>query len=347
MSKIVNFRIEEKELEEVDKLLSKRMIDKSELLRGVFKFIKDEDSLDRMIEILNLKYDEKFIKIFFEYIENMEKDFNSTLLLEYKFNNSINSYPFEINEKNIKDIFSYVQNKVDKNNTISYITKNNKNIVNIYLNKLQSFNEKENMSSIHIKVRKFNLKGLKKLNLKNDDIYKLKDNIIENHNSNNATINLFCGTTCSGKSTLIINLLKELKENEDFKILNLYNSELSYLSGILELKKEETYNNQYLIDFITKLNIDLVYIETLRTYEDLELVYELNKLNISVISALHSEPTTGKAVERLKYLSNSLDKNQNIKLNIMNCILSKTNKDKIICITTYEKYNKLNLDNNQ
>ena len=24
-----------------------------------------------------------------------------------------------------------------------------------------------------------------------------------------------------------------------------------------------------------------------------------------------------------------------------------TNKDKIICITTYEKYNKLNLDNNQ
>ena len=33
MSRIVNFRIEEKELEEVDKLLSKRMIDKSELLR--------------------------------------------------------------------------------------------------------------------------------------------------------------------------------------------------------------------------------------------------------------------------------------------------------------------------
>ena len=31
----------------------------------------------------------------------------------------------------------------------------------------------------------------------------------------------------------------------------------------------------------------------------------------------------------------------------MNCILSKTNKDKIIGITTYEKYNKLNLDNNQ
>lgn len=347
MSKIVNFRIEEKELEEVDNLLSKRMIDKSELLRGVLKYIKNENNLDKMIEILNLKYDEKFVKFFFDYIDNMEKEFVSVLSLEYKFNHGLNNYPFEITEKNIKDIFCYVQNKVDENNTINYITKNNKNIVTIYLNKLQRYEDNEYMSSIHIRVRKFNLKGLKKLNLKNDDIYKLKDNILENFNINKATINLFCGTTYSGKSTLILNLLKELKENDDFKILNLYNGELSYLDGILELRKEESYDNKFLIDFITKSNINLIYIESIRTYEDLELVYELNKLNISVISTLHSNPEPGAAITRLKSFSNSIyNIDKDINLNIMNCILSKTKKDKIIGITNYEKYDRESLNNN-
>ena len=98
MSKIVNFRMEEEELEIVDNLIKKKMIDRSELLRSVLKYIKNEESLNKIVDLLNLNYDENFINFFLNYLENLEDNLNLSFTLENEYNdynNYTSVFPIE------------------------------------------------------------------------------------------------------------------------------------------------------------------------------------------------------------------------------------------------------------
>lgn len=329
MSKIVNFRMEEEELERVDNLIKSKMIDRSELLRSVLQYIKDEESLNKIIDLLNLNYDENFINFFINYIENLDNDFILSFTLQNEYNDIPNKLPFEISEKNIKDIYFYVNTKIKNKNVFWYIPKNKKNIIEFRIKK--TFSKKDNieLDMIIIKIYINRFKGLNTLLFKNNSIYDLKENIVNNYKNDKSTLNLFAGACGAGKTTLLINLFKDLqKEINDYKILHLYSCERTYLDGIIELKQEYDKEIDYAtFNFIIKSNIDCVYIEEIRTINDLEFVMDLHKKNITVFSTIHSNSTIDDTILRLEHLSYNKIKDIS-NLNILTCNLEKNpNKD--------------------
>lgn len=329
MSKIVNFRMEEEELEKVDNLIKSKMIDRSELLRSVLKYIKNEESLNKIIDLLNLNYDENFINFFLNHIENLENDLVLSFTLKNEYNDYPKKLPFEISEKNIKDIYFYINTKFKDKNFFEYISKNKKNIIQFHINKVFSKKYNIELEFINIKISINRFKGLNTFKFKNKDVYDLKDNIINNYKNNKSTCNIFAGPCGTGKTTLLINLLKDLqKEFNDYKILHLYSYEKSFLDGVIEIQQESNIFSSITFDFIIKSNIDCVYIEEFRSINDLEFIIELNKRNISVFSTMHSNSTINDTMLRLDYLSKELTTNQNISnLNILTCNLEK-NLDK-------------------